>query len=135
MTFGAITDTGPDLGPRMGASIGPEAGASRDVIGALSGGQADRERAVAHQTRRVVMASLGVIKELQAGHKRNRAVAVAATLLVFFLVGPPLWWLADTLIEEERLTSPVSEIAVWGFLMSTAVLGAALLAGWLRRKS
>ena len=51
------------------------------------------------------------------------------------IIIPPVWWLADTLIEEERLTSPVSEIAVWGFLMSTAVLGSALLAGWLRRKS
>jgi len=96
---------------------------------------ADRDRAVAHQTRRVVLASLGVLKDIKADHKRNRAVAVAATLLIFFIVGPPVWWLAATLIEEERLTSPLSEIGVWGFLISTALLGSALLAGWLRRKS
>ena len=106
-----------------------------DLVQALARNDADRERAVAHQTRRVVMASLGVIKDVQAGHKRNRAVAVAATLLVFFVVGPPVWWLADTLIEEERLTSPLSEIGIWGFLMCTALIGSALLAGWLRRKS
>ena len=37
-------------------------------------------------------------------------MAVAATLLVFFVVGPPVWWLADTLIEEERITSFLSEV-------------------------
>ena len=109
--------------------------AHRDVLGALAGHGAERERAVAHLTRRVVLASLGVIQEQKAGRSRNRAVALAATLLVFFVVGPPIWWVADTLIEEERLTSPVSEIAVWGFLVVTALLGSALLVGWMRRKS
>jgi hypothetical protein len=118
----------------LGSGAGAGANAN-DLHAALSGNDGDRDRAVAQQTRRVVLASLGVIKDIQAGHRRNRAVAIAVTLLVFFIVGPPVWWLADTLIEEERLTSPISEIAVWGFLMSTAVLGSALLAGWLRRKS
>jgi len=106
-----------------------------ELTRALAGRDADRDRAVAHQTRRVVLASLGVLNDIKADHKRNRAVAVAATLLIFFIVGPPVWWLADTLIEEERLTSPLSEFGVWGFLVSTALLGSALLAGWLRRKS
>jgi hypothetical protein len=123
MTLGAIT--GADTDTRS----------HRDAARALSGKEADRERAVAHRTRRVVATSLGVIKEQKADHKRNRAVALAATLLVFFIVGPPVWWVADTLIEEERLTSMVSEIAVWSFFMSTALLASALLAGWMRRKS
>jgi hypothetical protein len=120
MTSGSVTGTGSD---------------TTELVKALTGNSADRDRAVAQQTRQVVMASLGVIKDIKADHKRNRAVAVAATLLIFFVVGPPVWWLADTLIEEERLTSPLSEIGVWGFLMSTALLGSALLAGWLRRRS
>jgi hypothetical protein len=81
------------------------------------------------------MTSLGVMREQKAGHKRNRALASAATLLVFFVVGPPVWWIADTLIEEERVTGMVSELAVWGFFMSAALLASALLAGWMRRKS
>jgi hypothetical protein len=106
-----------------------------EVLAALAGGDAEMARAAAHRTRRVVMASLGVMQEHKAGLKRNRAVAIAATLLVFFVLGPPLWWIADTLIEEERLTSLVSEITVWGFFLSTALLASALLAGWMRRKS
>ena len=127
MTSGAFTGTAQGRGG--------EPASPRDVVSALAGASADRDRAVAHRTRRVVLTSLGVLEEQRAGHRRSRAVAVAATLLVFFVVGPPVWWIADTLIEEERLTSPVSEIAVWGFFMSTALLASTLLAGWLRRKS
>jgi hypothetical protein len=105
------------------------------VLAALAGMTADRDRLVAQQTGRVVIASLGVMRGQKADHRRNRAVAVAATLLVFFVVAPPVWWMADALIEEERVTSPVSEIAVWGFFMITALLASALLAGWMRRKS
>ena len=61
--------------------------------------------------------------------------ALGATLLVFIVLGPPIWWIADTLIEEERLTTTMSEITVWGFFLSTALVASALLAGWMRRKS
>lgn len=81
------------------------------------------------------MASAGLMREQQAGRKKIRSMALAATLVVLFVVGPPIWWIAETLIEEEHLTSLMSELAVWGFFSVTALLGSALLAGWLRRKS
>jgi hypothetical protein len=127
MTLGAVTGRAP--GERTDATL------HRGGNDSFSANDAERERAVAHQTRRVVMASLGVMQEQKASRNRNRAVAIAATLLVFFVVGPPIWWIADTLIEEERVTSIVSQIAVWSFFMSTALLASALLAGWMRRKS
>jgi len=127
MTSGAVTGTAP--------ATGTSTGSHREVVAALAGMDAGRDRAVADQTRRVVMASLGVLQEQKAGRKRNRAVALAATLLVFVVVGPPAWWIADTLIEEERITSLAGEISVLGFIVCTALLASALLAGWVRRKS
>jgi hypothetical protein len=128
MTTGAIPSTAaPDAGT--------DTRSDRELLTALAGGDADSARATAQRTSRVVMASLGVMKEHKAGLKRTRAIALAAMLLVLFIVGPPLWCIAETLVEEERLGSALSEIAVWGFFVSTALLASALLAGWLRRKS
>ena len=123
--------TGTATGPVGGAGATPSA----DVLAALAGTQADNERQVAQQTRRVVLASLGVIQEHKAGLKRSRAVALSVALLVFFVVGPPIWWIAETLIEEERITSVAAEITVWGGFLCTALLASALVAGWVRRKS
>lgn len=120
-------------GPMTGT--GTDTGSHREVLSALAGCDAEMAQVAAHRTRRVVMASLGVMQEHKAGLRRNRALALAATLLVFFVLGPPIWWIADTLIEEERLTSAMSEITVWGFFLSTALVASALLAGWMRRKS
>jgi hypothetical protein len=117
-----------------GSALGSRKPSQNDLIEAVSGLQGDRDRISATKTRRVVMTSAGVMKDQRAGRKKVRAWAIAATLVVFFIVAPPIWWLAETLVEEQHLTT-FGEIAIWGFFSITALLGSALLAGWLRRKS
>jgi hypothetical protein len=109
--------------------------ADRDLVAALAGGQASRERAVAHRTRRVVLASLGVMQDQRAGRRRNRAVALAAVLLVLLAVGPLIWWAADNLIGGEHLGDLTSQFSLWVCILCPALVAAVLVAGWLRRRS
>jgi apolipoprotein N-acyltransferase len=106
--------------------------AGRDIVSTLAGRQADRECACAYRTRRIVLASLGVIQEQKAGRKRVRAVALAATLIFVLLLGPSLWWVAESLGFDDRLSGL---IAVNVAFLASALLAAVLVAGWARNRS
>jgi hypothetical protein len=106
-----------------------------DVHAALAGQQAERERQVAQSTRRVVMASLGIIKEQKAGRRRVRAIAVASILVFFLIFGPLIWWAADNLISGEHMGDLTCQLSLWACILCPALLAAAVVAGWLRHRS
>ena len=115
--------------------MNPNGPAGRDVVSALSGHQADRECVVGYRTRRVVLASLGVIQEQKVGRKRVRAVALAAILVVVLLLGPMMWWAAENLLADGHLGALASEFACWVCILCPALVAAALVAGWARNRS
>jgi hypothetical protein len=114
-----------------GGGAGPE----RNLQTALAADGADRERQVAYSTRRVVMASLGVMNEQKAGRKRVRALALAAILIVLLVVAPLIWWAVDNLISGEHFGDLTCQLSLWICILCPALLAAALMAGWLRNRS
>jgi hypothetical protein len=111
-----------------------KADADRDLLSALSGNQAGRERAVAHRTRRVVLTSLGVMQEQKAGRKRGRSLALASILLVVLAMGPFVWRVADDVVGGEHWSDMSAQVSIWIGIFFLALLAAALVAGWARSK-
>lgn len=123
--------------PASGATEGPAAGtaaAKRDLLSALTGKQAGRDRAVAESTRRVVMASLGVIQDQQAGRRRTRSLALAALLLALLAFGPLAWRVADDLIGGEHISDIATQTSLWACILCPVILAAFLFAGWSRSR-
>ena len=119
------------------AAAGNTAGAEdarRDLLSALAGKQAARERAVAQTTRRVVSTSLGVMQDQKAGRRRSRALALAALLLVLLALGPFAWHVTDGLIGGEHMADIFTQTSLWICILCPVILAAVIVAGWARIK-
>ncbi len=110
-------------------------GPDPELLEALTGRQAGRERAVAEKTRRVVTASLGVMEDQRAGRKRGRSVALASILVMLIALGPFIWRVTDDLIGGERLSDVATQVSLLACILFPAVLAAVLIAGWSRIRS
>jgi len=124
----AGTATKPSPAPRPDSP-------SPELLSALSGLEANRERTVATRTRRVVSGSLGVLREQKEHGHRTRAIALAGTIILLLLLTPLAWQAADSLIAGERLSDPTSQFALWACIVSPTILAAALVAGWWKHRS
>ncbi|MGB6826795.1 MAG: hypothetical protein WBE41_02045 [Terracidiphilus sp.] len=118
----------------MSGNTGSGAESDRDLLAALAGTQASNERAVAYRTRRVVAASLGVMREQKQGMRRGRSLALASILLVILAMGPFVWRVTDDVIGGDRWSDMATQTSLWVCILLPAVLAAALVAGWLRRE-
>jgi len=115
----------------------PTAGAraaNPELLAALTGKQAGRDRVVAEKTRRVVMASFGVMQDQKAGRRRTRSVVLASLLLALLAFGPLAWRLADDLIGGEHISDIATQTSLWACILIPALLAAFVVAGWSRAK-
>jgi hypothetical protein len=118
------------------AGNAPNTGADRELLSALAGTQASRDCLLASRTRRVVIASHGLMQEQKAGRRRIRAVALAAILLVVLALGPLIHWaVVDSLAAGEYLSDLTGQFALWVCILCPALVACALLAGWVRNRS
>lgn len=109
-------------------------GTDRDLLAALAGKHAGRERAVADNTRRVVLASLGVMQDQKAGRRRTRSLALASLLLALLALGPFAWRVAEDLIGGEHICDIATQTSLWACILCPAIVAAFLVAGWSRSK-
>ena len=119
--------------PAQGTAPGNEAAADRELVAALSGTRASRDGAVANRTRRVVMASLGLMEEQKLGRKRSRSLALAALVLALLGMAPFIWRVVDDLIGGEFLCDLTTQLSLLICVFCPSLVAAVLVAGWLRR--
>ncbi len=124
----ARSGANPASASSRGADANPE------ILAALAGKQAGRDRVVAEKTRRVVLASHGVIQDQKAGRRRTRSLVLASLLLALLGFGPLAWRVADDLIGGERIGDIATQTSLWACILCPAVLAAFLVAGWSRGK-
>jgi len=108
---------------------------SADLIASLAGHDGGRERAIGDRTRRVVLSSVGVLREQKENRTRIRGLALAAAILVPLLIAPLVWEATDSFIAGEHLGDPGSQLSLWATVFCCTLLAAVLVAGWLKRRA
>jgi hypothetical protein len=131
----AINASNSSSGKLRGHSTMPSDKPSPELLSALSGHDAGREAAVAHRTRRVVLSSLGLMREQKQNRSRARGVALSVALIVPLLIAPLIWEATDSFIAGEHLGDPGSQLSLWATVFCCTLLAAVLVAGWWKKRA
>ena len=121
--------------PMNADALGKPSDSPKDLIAALTGREANRDRDVAYRTRRVVLSSLGLMRERKQDGSRARGVALWVTALVLLLIAPLVWETTDSLIAGEHLGDPGSQLSLLACILCATLLGAGLVALWWKHRS
>jgi hypothetical protein len=117
---------------RAGKGSADGKGGLRNLASSI--GDSERDRVVARSTRRVVMASMGVMQEQKAQRKRTRSLALAALVILLLVIGPLAWVAVDNFNSGGHFGDLTGEFSLWACILCPALLAAALVAGWLRKR-
>ncbi|MGI8771596.1 MAG: hypothetical protein ACR2JE_09170 [Acidobacteriaceae bacterium] len=101
----------------------------RDLLGALTGKDAQGSRRAAERTRRAVRMAVVARREQQVDRRHNLGVAIACCLGISILLTPALWSSVDDFIAGEHFGDIPTQVALLLMMLFPAII-AALIAGW-----
>jgi hypothetical protein len=122
----------PSTGARS-TGIDPDAhgahSADPELVGALTGLDANASLAVALRTRRAVREAALNLREDQKRRQRNKGIALLVAVGFITLLTPALWSGLDELFAGEHLSDLPTMVTLLALTLFSAIL-AALIASW-----
>lgn len=92
------------------------------LLGMLSGFDADAERSVALRARRSVLGRLLRNGEQRVQQRYNFGLALGAAACVLVLIAPVVWMIVDEVLDGEHPASLAPQLGILAILLTAALL-------------
>jgi hypothetical protein len=106
-----------------------QAGDSADLVAALTGLDANRDRALTGRTRRAVHGAAADLREGRQLSRRSSAIALLTLAGLLMLLSPAIWNSVDELLGGEFLLDLPGTVAALAFTLFAAVAAVLFLLG------